>query len=92
MDIDKTLAERGTRYGDPQTHALTAQDLQRAMTTAPGWVRLADDQRRALQVIADNIARILNGDPNYADYWYDIIGCTTLVERRLADDSKKITP
>lgn len=29
-------------------------------------------------------ARILNGDPNYADSWHDIAGYATLVEQELA--------
>jgi hypothetical protein len=29
------------------------------------------------------VARILNGDPDYADSWRDIIGYARLVEKRL---------
>ena len=42
-----------------------------------------DDQREALEMIAHKIARILNGDPNYADNWIDIAGYATLVANRL---------
>ncbi len=86
MNIDHTLAERGARYGEFKDHAVIAQKLQDAMREAPGWVRLAPDQKQALSVISDKIARMLNGDPNYVDNWHDIIGYSKLIEKRLVDE------
>lgn len=83
-DIDTTLAERGTRYGDFPGHAKITQSLKRAMAASPNWASLADDQREALEMVAHKIGRILNGDANYHDSWHDIIGYTRLVEARLA--------
>lgn len=82
QDIKDTLAERGARYGCFADHAFICQRIKQAMCT-PGWERLADDQKQALETIADKIARILNGDPNYIDNWHDIVGYATLVENRL---------
>jgi hypothetical protein len=45
--------------------------------------KLEDDQAEALEMIANKIARILNGDPDYADSWTDIAGYATLVAERL---------
>ena len=84
MDIDATLAERGSRYGDYATHAGITQDIKRAMADAPNWSRLDDDMRETLEMIAHKIGRILNGDPTYHDSWHDIIGYTKLVADRLA--------
>lgn len=83
--IDDTLAERGARYGDFTRHAKAAQRIQRAMrkSSPTGWAALSDVQRQALTVIADKLARILTGDPNYADNWHDIQGYAKLVEERL---------
>lgn len=83
MDIESTLAERGARYGEFIEHAAIAQNLQEVMRATPGWQRLAVDQRQSLTVIADKIARILNGDPDYIDNWHDIRGYAQLVEKRL---------
>lgn len=47
------------------------------------WDLLTPVAKQALTVIADKIARILNGDPNYADNWHDIQGYAKLVEDRL---------
>ncbi len=87
MNIDQTLAERGARYGRFEDHAVTAQKLQDVIRDHPGWAGLAPDQRQALQVICDKIARMLNGDPNYIDNWHDIIGYARLVEERLERDA-----
>ncbi len=86
MNIENTLTERGARYGEFKDHAVIAQGLQDTMRTAPGWERLAPDQKQALSVISDKIARMLNGDPNYVDNWHDIIGYAKLVEGRLVNE------
>ena len=49
------------------------------MNSVEGWSRLNPSQKQALEVIADKIARMLNGDPNYDDNWQDIIGYSQLV-------------
>jgi hypothetical protein len=84
-DIDKTLAERGERYGQFRDHAVIAQDIKDAMWHRDGWTRLAPDQKQALEVIADKVARILNGDPQYHDNWHDIVGYAKLVADRLIE-------
>jgi len=91
MNIDKTLAERGARYGDFTDHAELAQALQEVMHgrgepfVHDGWDKLTADKKQALTVIADKIARILTGDPEYADNWHDIQGYAKLAEVRCRD-------
>lgn len=85
-DSDKTLAERGNRYGSFTGHAQITQDLKNTMREAPKWSELADDQREALEMIAHKIGRILNGDPNYHDSWHDIVGYTKLVADRILEE------
>ena len=83
--IDDVLAERGSRYGEFDEHAKITQRLKRAMSDTRKWNTLADDQKEALEMVAHKIGRILNGDPDYADSWTDIIGYTRLVEKRLLE-------
>lgn len=86
MSVEKTLAERGNRYGDFTDHARIAQGIQSVMHAEPNWRgRLNDVQRQALTVIADKMARILSGDPNYDDNWHDIQGYARLAEERLPE-------
>lgn len=88
-DIQDTLAERGKRYGRFYEHAKLVQALKFKMMGMPGWANLQDDQKQALEVIADKIGRILNGDPNYADNWHDIAGYAKLIDDRLVNDLGK---
>lgn len=91
--VEATLAQRGTRYGDFSDHARLCQRIKTAMMThtnkdsSRGWDRLSDVQRQALDVIADKIARILTGDPDYDDNWHDIQGYAKLVEDRLKKET-----
>lgn len=89
-DLEKTLAARTARYGDFTDRADVAQQLQDVIRfdgTAPrvGWAKLSAVQRQALTVIADKIARILTGDPDYTDNWHDIQGYAKLAEDRCID-------
>lgn len=86
-EINDTLNERGSRYGTFRDHAIISQSLQAVMHETRGWQRLAPDQREALEMIQHKVARILNGDPDYADSWHDIAGYAALVERRLGGDA-----
>jgi hypothetical protein len=83
MNIEKTLTERGSRYGSFEGHAEITQNIKQAMIQSPNWQTLANDQREALEMVAHKIGRILNGDPDYHDSWHDIIGYTKLVADRL---------
>jgi len=82
-NVNEMLAGRECRYGSFQGHARISQDLKAAMHERSGWDGLQADQREALEMIQHKIARILNGDPNYADNWVDIAGYATLVANRL---------
>ena len=102
MSLENTLAERGSRYGDFTDHAELAQELQDVMRgfRKPGpqgqivnpWAKLDSVKRQALTVIADKIARILSGDPNYTDNWHDIQGYAKLAEDRCFDASAPQLP
>lgn len=95
--VSATLDERGKRYGDFTDHARVAQRLQDTLrehnvnaTTGDGkvyqqypWQCLVPVQKQALTVICDKLARIISGDPNYADNWHDIQGYAKLAEDRL---------
>ena len=83
--LTNTLTERGKRYGAFTGHAEIAQQLKAVMRSyeAKRGCDLDPDQREALEMIAHKIARVLNGDPNYADSWHDIAGYAQLVADRL---------
>jgi len=89
-DIQETLKERGTRYGDFKNHADISQEIQNAV--AKGFMLRGDGitlndvpsyQLEALTMIAHKIGRIVNGDLTYDDSWRDIAGYATLVVNEL---------
>lgn len=92
-DIESTLAERGQRYGEFADHARICQNLKGVMVydRASNWGKLSNVQKQALEVIADKIARILSGDPDYVDNWHDIQGYAKLVEDRLSPVAHRVT-
>lgn len=83
MSVTSTLAERGSRYGSFDGQSVITQQLKRVMRAHDGWSNLSDAQKEALEMIAIKIGRILNGDPNYADSWYDIAGYAELIDKLL---------
>lgn len=92
--IDRTLQERGNRYGEFKDQSVISMSLKNSLryqfaddlltlTVRPGWARLEPYQQNALDMICDKMARIINGDPMYRDNWHDISGYAKLVEDRL---------
>lgn len=82
---EQILEERGARYGTFRHHADVSQDLKDVVRDAceARGKRLAADQKEALEMICHKMARIINGDPDYADSWEDIAGYAKLVADRL---------
>ena len=83
MSINKTLEQRGSRYGKFKDVAATTYALQEILRNAKNHEHMTDDQVIALDMICNKMARIVNGDPSYSDNWHDISGYATLVEQEL---------
>jgi len=83
---DSTIAvldERAKNYGPFKDMATITQNLKEILHAAPTWKNMQADQQESLEMIVHKIARILNGQPNYADSWVDIAGYARLVSERL---------
>lgn len=89
-DVDAVLEERGKRYGTFTGHSRVSQRLKEVVREELILrdKTLDDDQAESLSMICHKIARIINGDPDYADNWVDIAGYAKLVADRL-DGMKK---
>jgi Tfp pilus assembly protein PilF len=83
--IDKTLKERGERYGAFSSHAALSQAFKDVAKTGDSYELLSASQLEALEMIFHKIARILNGDPDYPDSWHDVAGYASLVEKELSE-------
>ena len=88
--IEKTLEERGARYGSFEEHSSIAQAVQAAYRTYPEkWEKLPPVLKQGLTTIADKIARMLNGDHMYDDNIHDIIGYAKLMEDWVKKENAK---
>lgn len=94
--IDKTIEDRGERYGDWKNHAQISQDIQNAIIK--GWFQRGDGKdfselpaymTEAITMIANKLGRVINGDPYYDDSWRDIAGYATLVVKELEKQEKQ---
>lgn len=83
MKIDQILEERGTRYGEFTGVSLVAQNIKAAMRHSANWAKLPADARESLEMVANKLGRILNGDCLYVDSWRDAEGYLKLVADRL---------
>jgi hypothetical protein len=88
-DVERTLQERGERYGVFEKQAEVSQDLKFtiALHLKQRGKILRADQQEALELICHKIARIINGDENYDDNWVDVAGYASLVAKRLQGES-----
>ncbi len=83
MNIDEILEERGGRYGEFVEVSLIAQNIKAAMRHSANWAKLPADARESLEMVANKLGRILNGDCLYVDSWLDAEGYIKLVADRL---------
>jgi hypothetical protein len=86
MDLDKTLEERGSRYGSFMEHARLTQELKKLIFDSMSPQKLESlepDQSEAIDMICHKLGRIGAGDPHYSDSWLDIAGYAKLVADRL---------
>ena len=83
INVDETLEERSSRYGDFAEGAKTAQAIKAAMSLGNNWNSLQPYMKEALERMTMKIERILTGDPAYQDNWHDIAGYAILVEKEL---------
>ena len=70
------IKERAKTYGPYWRLSMIAQQLKAVVGTYDPGLRAL--QRESLDMICSKIARILNGDPDYADNWLDISGYALL--------------
>jgi hypothetical protein len=85
-DIRGILNKREKRYGDYSDVSDTSQRIKNVLRQNPNWDELYQFQRESLDMIANKIARIVNGDKDYVDSWVDISGYAQLVVDRIKED------
>ena len=79
--INTVLKERGSKYGGFENESAITVKLQTIIHD--NGEGLSDSKFHALNMICVKIARICNGDPEYADNWRDIEGYSKLIADEL---------
>jgi Domain of unknown function (DUF6378) len=83
VNINKTLAAREKTYGDYEKVALISQVIKDILREGDQYIYLRAYQLESLDMIANKLARIVNGDPKYHDSWHDIQGYAKIVADKL---------
>ena len=83
-DVTETLGLRENRYGEFRNVSETSQWLKDIMRGGASWKGMEPFMQESLDLIANKLARIVNGDPFYDDSWHDIGGYAKLVEIEIA--------
>jgi hypothetical protein len=92
MEVKDTLSKREGQYGQYKIVSQISQDIKDIMRKSPNYYTMPDYCRESLDMIANKMARILNGNYYLNDSWHDIGGYSALVvmtnqEMEKADES-----
>ena len=79
MDVNDTLSTREGQYGQYRVVSQISQDIKKIMRQSPNYYVMPDYARESLDMIANKMARILNGNYYLNDSWHDIGGYAALV-------------
>jgi len=86
-NIQNTLKERGSRYGDFDMNAKITQGLMDLALTGQTADTLKAEHKEAMHMIFHKIARMVNGDNMYEDNVHDIIGYAKLLEDWMKEEN-----
>jgi hypothetical protein len=92
MQVEKVLNERAQTYGQYHMVSKISQDVKKVIRNSPNYPLMPDYMKESLDLIANKLARILNGDPLYDDSWRDISGYCTLVLMEIEDMENHCEP
>ena len=82
-EISELLKQREERYGKYSDVAEMTQSLMSIIESGASYERVPDTHKTIFFMIANKIARAVNGDPSYIENWHDIAGYSTLIENSL---------
>ncbi|QHJ84123.1 MAG: hypothetical protein [Bacteriophage sp.] len=79
MVVEKILEERESQYGSYSDVARITQGIKDHLLTGKSYENLSNEQKLSLDMIANKMARAVNGDVNLIDNYADICGYSQLV-------------
>jgi hypothetical protein len=81
MNTTDLLTERHATHGSFASNAHYGQTLRALFRTSPGWERMPDEHREALDMVACKLSRILSGNSMEQDHWADLAGYSELARK-----------
>lgn len=90
-EVYDILKDRETTYGQYSIVSQISQDIKKVMKESPNYKVMPAFARESLDMIANKIARILNGNYYYDDSWRDISGYATLAVMEIEELEKHET-
>lgn len=82
-DIGETLKERGATHGPFGEQAALSQKLKSICRYNED--RRTDAQNESLDMICHKMSRILVGNADFADHWFDIEGYAELIVKEIKE-------
>ena len=92
MNVQETLDDRETKYGDFGVLAHHIQIRKEMNRQSPGWAKMTAVQREALDMGVVKDCRVLFGDPMHYNSWHDRAGYAVLVTEEFAKMQAKQPP
>lgn len=83
ISTEEILEQRGERYGEYINVATTSRKIKEVLSCGVGHPPPDYDMQESMDMIANKLARIVNGDPYYKDSWQDIAGYAMLIVHKL---------
>lgn len=77
---DPLLVTRQSTHGHFADNAVISQMLKRVIRSSPGWERLTDIEREAMDMISLKFSRVLSGKSRERQHWEDVVGYARLAE------------
>lgn len=92
METKEILNVRGENYGQYQNVSQISQNIKKVIRESPNYNLMPSFMRESLDMIANKMARILNGNYYYDDSWRDISGYATLAVMEIEEMEKHDAP
>jgi hypothetical protein len=88
MEINETLSTREGQYGQYRVVSEISQNIKAIIKDSPNYKLMPTYMKESLDMIANKMARILNGNYYLNDSWHDIGGYAALVVMTNEDNER----
>jgi hypothetical protein len=88
MEVNEILSQREQQYGQYNIVSDISQNIKAIIKDSPNYKSMPTYMKESLDMIANKMARILNGNYYLRDSWNDISGYSGLVVMAMEDSER----